>query len=51
MIAALPAISWTFLLQAEGPRPANKALDHCAAFMPTPNPVRLFMRTCLNQVS
>ena len=51
MIAALPAISWTFLLQAEAPRPANKALDHGAAFMPTPNPVRLFMRTCLNQVS
>ena len=51
MIAALPAISWTFLLQPEAPRPANKALDHGAAFMPTPNPVRLFMRTCLNQVS
>jgi hypothetical protein len=51
LIAPLPAISWTFLLQAEAPRPANKALDHGAAFMPTPNPVRLFMRTCLNQVS
>jgi hypothetical protein len=51
LIAALPAISWTFLLQAEAPRPANKALDHGAAFMPTPNPVRLFLRTCLNQVS
>ena len=51
MTVRQPVISWTFSRVAKAMRKGEDTLDLRVTFMPNRTPLRLSLRTCLNQVS